>query len=160
MRLSLLMALLGSSVAGAQTAPPVPVEFHLICEGGGNALAQGGGSATIVDNRGNSATAYGTHTDIVGYADQATVDIAPGSARIRLPRRILPRIHGGLGEGWFELQGVSVRDTEIVGKVGVNFINHPSVRIDRRSGSISIDGRDGSFAGHCTAVRADAPRAF
>ncbi len=54
--------------------------------------------------------------------------------------------HGGEG-GWFEMKDLVVGGDEITGTVPINVANHPKLRIDRRSGSIAMDGKVGAFAG-------------
>jgi hypothetical protein len=44
---------------------------------------------------------------------------------------------------------LAIGPDEITGKVMINFIQHPNIRIDRRSGSVALDGKVGSFAGQC-----------
>jgi hypothetical protein len=36
-----------------------------------------------------------------------------------------------------------------VSSAQINFLQHPDLRIDRRSGSVAMDGKVGSFAGRC-----------
>lgn len=63
-------------------------------------------------------------------------------AQIRLPRQIVPKSHGGSG-GWFGIKDLVVGENEITGKVTMNFTNAPYLRIDRITGAVSVDGRDG-----------------
>ncbi len=95
-----------------------------------------------------SAQAFGTSTQSDQFGEQMDIDVHNGSARVRVPRRFLPPFHGGDG-GWFDVSNLVVNDDEITGKVQINFAQHPNLRIDRRSGSVALDGKVGSFAGQC-----------
>jgi len=142
----------------------------LICGGGGTAnkpsiaTYHGSSSASglvggdIVSLDGSSS---GTITTLrqQDYADQVDVRLFSGDDRIRLPRTILPPIHGG-SDGWFELTNVKVTDRVITASAGINFMNHPKVHIDRLTGTISINGKAGSYTGQCVAVDPNAQRRF
>ncbi len=132
--------------------------LHLICDG------------TCVDTRVNVATAsaYGSGgwANATGYArkasnfdDELEIEINGGIAKARLPRRIVSKLHGG-DNGWFEIKKLSVGPDEITGKVAMNFTNAPYLRINRVSGAVSIDGRDGSFSGRCRNYSPETTRAF
>jgi hypothetical protein len=82
-----------------------------------------------------------------------------GDDRIRLPRTMLPPLHGG-SDGWFKLKNLKVDARTIRGKAAVNFINSPKVFIDRVIGTISISGKAGDYSGQCEAVQGDAPAKF
>jgi hypothetical protein len=72
---------------------------------------------------------------------------------------MLPGLHGG-DDGWFKLKDVVVDARSIHAKATVNFANHPNVFIDRVTGTISISGKSGDYAGQCQAMQADAPAKF
>jgi hypothetical protein len=85
----------------------------------------------------------------VPFDDQVNIEINDdNTGRIRLPRTMLPPIHGG-NEGWFDLESIKKSDSEILASAGVSFINSPKVRIDRMTGLVSISGKAGSFSGEC-----------
>jgi hypothetical protein len=48
----------------------------------------------------------------------------------------------------------------IEGSAAVNIINKPKVHIDRMTGTISINGRNGDFTGRCEVVDQSAQRRF
>ena len=106
--------------------------------------------------RGN-ATAYGMRQQ--DFGDQVDVRLFSGDDRIRMPRTMLPPIHGG-NDGWFKLKNVVADQRSIRAKVGVSFINGPILLIDRVTGSISISGKAGDYSGRCEAVAADAEPKF
>lgn len=144
--------------------------LNLTCVGAGtankvtvtNVYGSGGGSGTVGTtpysyNGSGNATAYGSRQQ--DFADQVDVRLFAGDDRIRMPRTMLPAIRGGDG-GWFKLKNVIVDARSIRAKAAVNFINSPNVFIDRVTGTISISGKAGDYAGRCEAVAADAPTRF
>ena len=137
---------------GSSVVPSQPL--NLTCGGGGTA------------NKASSSTAWigGQSINIVsqrhqGFEDQVDIRLFSGDDRIRLPRTMLPPMHGGDG-GWFRMKNVQADARSIRASVMVNFINKPKVYIDRVTGLISISGKAGDFTGHCQAVAADAPAKF
>lgn len=72
---------------------------------------------------------------------------------------MLPPIHGG-SDGWFKLKDVKVTDRAITASAAVNFMNNPKVHIDRMTGTISINGKAGSYSGQCQAMDPNAQRKF
>lgn len=110
-----------------------------------------------------AGSASGSSTVIMpreqGFSDQVDVRLFSGDDRIRLPRTMLPALHGG-SDGWFKLKDVSADARTIKAKAAVNFINSPNVYIDRVTGTISISGKRGDYSGECHATDAAAPAKF
>ena len=104
-----------------------------------------------------NATAYGMRQQ--GFGDQVDVRLFSGDDRIRMPRTMLPPIHGG-NDGWFKLKNVVADQRSIRAKVAVSFINSPNLLIDRVTGTISISGKAGDYSGQCEAMATDAPPKF
>ena len=104
-----------------------------------------------------TSTVYGKRQQ--GFGDQVDVRLFGGDDRIRMPRTMLPPLHGG-SQGWFKLKNVVADLRSIRAKAAVNFANNPNVFIDRLTGTISISGRAGDYAGQCQAVDASAPAKF
>lgn len=155
-----------SAVADTQAQQPL----QLTCFGGGtankptartaysNAYASGTVGTTSWSGTGSgTTTVYGMRQQ--GFGDQVDVRLFGGSDRIRMPRTMLPGLHGGQ-DGWFELKNVVADDRTIKAKAAVNFANHPNVFIDRVTGTISISGKSGDYAGECQVVDANAPAKF
>lgn len=141
----------GLAVAFALCAPSgaAAEALHLVCLGAGSANKQATSSAYMQDNYGNGAWGQVVASRAVPFADQVDVEIDDDDeGRIRLPRTMLPPIHGG-DNGWMKLKNVKLTDSEITGTAAVNFINSPKVHIDRRTGTISINGKAGSYSGDC-----------
>lgn len=144
-----------SSVAPTQSAGPL----NLTCGGGGSANKVAVANAYGWNSYGGSsqATVWGSRSQ--GFADQVDVRLFSGDDRIRMPRTMLPPIHGG-SDGWFKLKNVKVTERAITASAGINFLNNPKIHIDRLTGTISINGRAGSYTGQCEAVDPNAQRKF
>jgi hypothetical protein len=136
-----------ASIAVPTSAIAEPL--HLVCLGEGSANRPAVTTGYVQDNHGNSGWGQVVGRRSVPFDDQVNVDLADdGTGRIRMPRAMLPRIHGG-SDGWFQIKDVERTDTEITGKVQVNFMNSPRLRLDRLTGRISLNGRSGDYAGEC-----------
>ncbi|WP_420138797.1 hypothetical protein [Sphingomonas sp.] len=154
MRLVLLSVLaFCASTAQAET-------LHLICVGDGAANKATQQNGYFHDSDGYSARAEVTGQRSQAFSDQADIEIEGSTGRIRMPRVMLPPIHGGK-DGWMDIEKLSISDREITGSVGVNFMNSPKLRIDRITSMVSMAGKAGNFAGRCSAYDPDkAQRAF
>jgi hypothetical protein len=160
--------IVAAALAAAQTAPEQPIQ--LTCFGDGTARKV---SSVTVNSDTNvsgmvGATPVmgsGTSTSTVliprseGFADQTDLRLFGEDDRIRLPRTLLPLLHGG-DDGWFKLKEVKADARSIRAEVAVNFMNHPKVYIDRTTGTISISGKSGHYAGLCEIRQADVPARF
>ena len=161
-------------LAAAQTAAPVPAQaqppLQLTCLGAGTAnkhtahtaMSDGSfmgtvGNTPVYGSSSGTTTIYGTRQQ--GFEDQVDIRLFVGDDRIRMPRTMLPMIHGG-ADGWFRLKNVVADSRSIHASVAVNFMNNPKVFIDRVTGTISISGKAGDYAGQCQAMQADAPAKF
>lgn len=148
----ILMMLLQATAPAAATATPptgtTDTSMELACRGGGAARKTDTRTAFVMGSDGQSAwgTVNGRHSE--GFDDQVTVRLSDASGTIRMPRTMLPPLHGGNG-GWFELRRYSATPDTIDGEVAVSMIDHPKVHIDRRTGTISIDGKVGHYSGQC-----------
>jgi hypothetical protein len=157
-----------STTATAQASAQQPL--NLTCGGAGtankithasgvtNVQVSGIAGGTLVSGSG-SGTTFVNIPRQQAFEDQVDVRLFSGDDRIRMPRTMLPPVHGG-SDGWFKLKDVRVDARSIHAEVAVNFINHPKVYIDRVTGTISISGRAGDYTGECQAADANAPAKF
>ena len=151
-----------------QAAPVQPLS--LTCGGGGTAnkvavtsvYGSNHGSGTV----GTTPYSYGGSGNVTAYSsrqqgfeDQVDIRLFNGDDRIRMPRTMLPPLHGGSG-GWFKLKNVTADERTISASVAVNFMNNPKVHIDRVTGTISISGKAGDYSGQCEVIPANAPAKF
>jgi hypothetical protein len=149
-------------------APASTVEqggaLNLMCFGGGSAnkptyttidgtnstsgtvTGSGGAFGSFDANGTSSATVMGQRSQ--GFEDQVSLQIQAGEGQVRMPRTMLPPIHGGTN-GWFKLKTVKVSPNEITATVAVNVLNSPKLRLDRYTGAISISGKAGDYTGQC-----------
>ncbi len=78
------------------------------------------------------------------------VSVQGSAAQIRLPKQLVPPIHGDSNNGWWDLMDLVVGHDEIRGRFQLNSLNRPTVVINRRSGVITVDGMI-KFSGRCDA---------
>lgn len=136
------------SLSPCFSATALAADLYLICNGGGNAVKVGTGSARVWGDDGNGASATGWSTYDRDFSDTVTLEITGDTGRIRLPRTTLPVVHGG-EDGWMKLTNVEFTNTEIRATAKVNIINNPKVVLDRVAGTIAITGKNGDFTGRC-----------
>jgi hypothetical protein len=157
-----------AAVAAAQAAALQPLSVS--CVGGGTArqlrstsiegsthLSGNIGTANLDADADSDETVLGWHDH--GFSDQVDVRLFAGDDRIRMPRAVLPPIHGG-NDGWFKLRHVVADARSIRGTAAVSLLNSAKVFIDRVTGTISISGPTGDYSGQCRAVSEDAPAKF
>lgn len=160
--------LVSESPISAQPAAQQPL--NLTCTGGGTAnkatavtaqtSAYGSGMVGTTPYNGSAygnTTVYGRQQQ--GFEDQVDIRLFGGDDRIRMPRTMLPPLHGG-ADGWFKLKNVVADARTIHASAAVNFMNNPKVYIDRVTGTISISGRAGDYSGQCEVIETNAPAKF
>ena len=145
MRLVRAIIIVGFAVAPVAASADT---LHLICTGAGETPKAETSRGFATNSMGDTASATIVRTRDREFADQINVEIAEGEGRIRLPRTMLPLIRGG-EDGWFRLTNIEETPSEITAKAYVNVMSRPDIRIDRITGTISISGRIGHFAGDC-----------
>ena len=156
-------------LAVVQSAAQQPL--NLTCFGGGTAkkatVISGGSTGYVSGMVGTtpvSGTVTGSSTVVIpreeGFTDQVDLVLFAGNDRIRLPSSTIPAFHGGVGGGWYKLKDVVADARSIRAKALVNFVNHPSIYIDRVTGTISIAGKDGDYGGQCQPTDSNAPAKF
>jgi hypothetical protein len=86
-----------------------------------------------------------------------TILIDGDEGRIRPAKNMLPPVHSGNDNGWYEIRNLSISPDMIRGDFKLNGLNHPKMTIDRRSGRITLEGLT-NFHGTCDPT--DAERRF
>jgi len=69
---------------------------------------------------------------------RTTLEFEGDGGRIAPPSALLPSISGRGEDGWWDLENVEVSASEVRGRFSLNWINKPTVIVDRRSGQITI----------------------
>lgn len=82
------------------------------------------------------------------FDSEVQVELHDDWGRIHLTGKLIPSIHSGGTNGWWELENVHVGPDMITARYRLNGLNKPRVEIDRRSGRIKIDGIE-KFRGEC-----------
>jgi hypothetical protein len=143
-----------SNVVNAVAAAGGQAPLNLTCAGAGIAdkqrgsiIAGGWGWASMVSHHDRQ------------FADQIDVRLFSGDDRIRIPRTMLPALHGGQ-DGWFKLKDVEADARSIRAHAAVAAFHNPKVYIDRVTGTISISGKSGDYSGQCQAMDPNAAAKF
>ncbi len=147
------MRFYGLATIGLFAAPAIAQhaeQIHLVCLGSGSANRATSTSVFAADSWGNTASGQAIGSRSVGFGDQVDIQIeSNGTGKIRMPRAMLPPFHGGK-DGWFDLKNVKTTDDLITGTPQVNVINSPKLRVDRRTGKLTIHGKAGDYFGDCS----------
>jgi hypothetical protein len=93
------------------------------------------------------------------FGDQLDIRLFSGDDRIRMPRAMVPELHGGQG-GWFKLKNVVADPRSIRADISLAFLSNPKMFIDRVTGMISISGKAGDYSGQCQVIDPNAPARF
>lgn len=141
-------------IAGALALQETPLRLDLVCDGQADVststttnVGEPGGPVNFVTSNGRDRV-----------VERVTVSFSENGGRIRLPDSMLPTIRGRSEDGWRPLSNVEVTDDRITGRMSFNFIDRPSVRIDRVTGTLEVRGLDTSFVGECQAIDPSARR--
>lgn len=82
------------------------------------------------------------------FDSAVNVSIHDDRGRIRIPKQLIPPLHSGGQDGWWDIDDLIVGHNEIRGRFRLNGLNKPSLSIDRRTGTITVDGMI-KFNGRC-----------
>jgi hypothetical protein len=82
------------------------------------------------------------------FDSEVQVELHDDWGRIHLTGKLVPPIHSGGSNGWWELENVHVGPDTITARYRLNGLNRPRVEINRRTGRIKIDGIE-KFRGEC-----------
>jgi hypothetical protein len=98
-------------------------------------------------------TESGYETGMQGFDTAVTLQLYGNDGRIRLPKKLIPPIHGGGDDQhWWQLENIQTSHDEIRASYKLNGMNHPKLRIDRTTGEITIKGFGQDFQGRCDKV--------
>jgi hypothetical protein len=138
-----------------------PVDLGLVCFGDGSRNGIGSGT-TWTWNSQRERYEYGTYMQSTTERFDASLMVQLWSAggRVRLPKTLIPPINSRGDNGWWDLYDVSVGPDLITASYRLNGLNKPRLRIDRRSGQITVQGTASyGFRGTCDTI-GNTPRRF
>ena len=146
--IAILGGLVGSPLCAEDASQQAGLNLHLVCAVEGTRTFTEDQSVFAHSNAGN-VEAVGTSTSRGDFQDEVELRLVAGVGQIRLPRQVLPPLHGGDG-GWFDLGELRVTSDDIDAVAKVNFASHPKIHINRVTGVFSLHGKRSDFGGPCT----------
>ena len=155
----LLIALAAQAAPQMTVAAPAAMQpLNLTCVGGGSANKTAYRSVQVEEKvRDKHGKPTGERRRISKsiaepytqpFSDQVDIQLFGGADQIRVPRILLPDLHGGKG-GWFRLKNVTGDARMIDASMNLGILNNPKVHIDRVTGILTISGKAGDFSGQC-----------
>lgn len=146
MRLIAYAALLCATVPAVAAAN----DIHLVCDGTGTVERGETVRASGFDWRSGRTVSVNGYTTRTAQVDsEVLVDIIGDGGRIKLPPTLTPAIRSRSDDGWRDFTTLSVGEAEINGRFALNFLNKPSVTINRMTDHINITALSRSFSGLC-----------
>lgn len=88
------------------------------------------------------------------YNTSVTIEIDGNQGRIRPASNMVPPLHSGAQDGWYDLNNLSVSRDFVRAEFRFSGLNKPKLTIDRRAGHIQIEGLT-PFDGECHAMDSD-----
>lgn len=121
----------------------------LICYGSGSAPAAEYRSGYAYNSKTHKfEPQYGTTLGREGFASDVQVEIWHGRGRIHLGGKLVPPIHSGGSNGWWDIEDLVLTPDRITGRYRLNGMNKPRLEINRRSQQIRIQAAT-NFVGRC-----------
>lgn len=152
----------GEAAAQAPVAPTPPPALRadtlaLSCYGQGHHVASAPHSGLEWDSKRKSyESTQRIETETEQFQTGVDFEFEGGAGRVRLAGKMVPPLHSGGRDGWWQLEDVQMTPDRITAHYRLNGLSKPSVSIDRRTGVAEIKGSPG-FSGKCEA-RGAAPR--
>jgi hypothetical protein len=124
--------------------------LSLVCAGTGSSFTS---DSTQTFVNGQVVTTTGSPYR-VSRSDRTYIEVNGQTARIKPPESIVPTLAGRGEDGWRTMTDVTVTDREIRGRFSLNWINRPTVVVNRMTGEVIISGGDAlagraGFTGDC-----------
>lgn len=124
--------------------------LSLVCLGSGSSLI-----ADSVQTHVNGQVITSTTSPYrVSQADRTYIEVDGMVVRIKPPESIVPSVAGRGEDGWRTMSDVTINERQIRGRFSLNWLNRPTVVVNRMTGDVSISGGDvlagrASFSGTC-----------
>lgn len=136
------------------------VDMHLICYGEGEKPSVQTVPTFHWSRRHHELeTDYATIMSRREFESMVQIDIHGDAGHIWLPKKLIPAVHSGGQDGWWELHDLEVGYSEIHAKYRLNGLNKPKVKINRQTGHITVNGIE-DFSGTCEEHHAGEQRRF
>lgn len=124
--------------------------LSLVCAGTGSSFASDSAQTHV---NGQVVTTTGSPYR-VSRSDRTYIEVNGQTARIKPPESIVPSVAGRGDDGWRTMTDVTITDREIRGRFSLNWINRPTVVVNRMTGEVTIAAGDvlagrASFSGDC-----------
>jgi hypothetical protein len=87
-------------------------------------------------------------TTAQGFNSDVQIELYGDHGRIHLGKSLVPPIHSGGDNGWWDIENLSVTATQISGTYRLNGMNKPRFTVDRRTGRITVAAVT-NFNGQC-----------
>ncbi|WP_245653416.1 hypothetical protein [Sphingomonas pituitosa] len=124
-------------------------QLTLICWGEGQKPGSSYRSGYVWNDRTHRYESYSAvESGTQRFDSTVQVELWGDGGRIRLAGKLIPPIHSGGRDGWWDLDDVRMTRDRITAQYRLNGLNKPRVDIDRRIGRIAIDGIE-KFRGSC-----------
>lgn len=121
----------------------------LICYGEGSRPSQNYRSGYVWNSR-KGRYEYGgvIENGTREFDSEVQIELRGGSGFIHLSGKMIPPINSRGENGWWDLRDIKVTSDKITASYRLNGLNKPKIKINRRSGRITIDGIE-DFRGEC-----------
>lgn len=83
-----------------------------------------------------------------GFSSDVQIELYGEHGRIHLGKSLVPPIHSGGDNGWWDIDNLLVTADQISGTYRLNGMNKPRFTVDRRSGRIDVNALS-KFTGQC-----------
>ncbi len=87
-------------------------------------------------------------TTAQGFSSDVQIELYGDHGRIHLGKSLVPPIHSGGDNGWWDIENLEVTPDRITGTYRLNGMNKPRFTVDRRTGRIDVKAVT-NFAGQC-----------
>lgn len=83
-----------------------------------------------------------------GFSSDVQIELYGDHGRIHLGKSLIPPIHSGGDNGWWDIENLAVSPTQITGSFRLNGMNKPKFTVNRGTGRIDVNGMS-KFTGQC-----------
>lgn len=147
------MLVAGALAAAPALTQPMDGPLNLVCEGEGAKPAPETRTVREWDKKEDRFT-YRTETQMGAKRFPTTVSVRIDGAEgsVQLSEELVPPLNsGGDDQNWWPLRDLVVTPDQITARYRLNGLNQPKLKIDRRTGRITLKGVE-TFDGMCEAI--------